>query len=106
MIFKYIRDKQNRKIGVVEASLVGDTPFITWSLCNKKDRQKDGNANIERAMQIAAARRLTKRIPVAGNFDKFILLTIYVVPNSILSDVLDMRIRARKYFQTKKTLEQ
>ncbi len=108
MIFKYIRDKQNRKIGVVLADLVDGVPFITWSLCHKNDRGKDKATNTNRALQIANERlsRTGTRMPITGNYDEWILRAVFEVPNSILPDVMDMRLRAKKYFQTEKTLEQ
>lgn len=94
MIWQYVRDRKNRKVGVVVAYRTDNNIMLGWSLCNKKDKFDKIialNKASQRARQIGDFQKVGDRIWSYNMEDN--------VPRSITNTFINLSQRAKRYYK-------
>ena len=95
MIWQYVRDRKNRKVGVVIAYRTDEgNIMLGWSLCNKKDKFDKTialNKATQRAKHIGVFQKIGNRIWSYNMEDN--------VPRSITNTFINVSERAKRYYK-------
>lgn len=95
MIWEYVRDRKNRKVGVVIAYRTGEgNIMLGWSLCDKKDRFDriiGLNKAIIRAKYLDLFQKVGNRIWSHNMTDN--------VPHSVTDTFISVSERAKRYYK-------
>jgi len=84
-LFKYIKDSQNRKIGVLFACVIDDQVCFGWSLTNKED-EFDKTTGISLA-QNRAIHNITDR------YDKYFEYADYTPTFELIDDIIPFTVK-------------
>jgi len=86
MLIRYIRDRKNRKVGVVVAL---DADRVGWSMCHTTAGDKFDR---EKGLKIAIGRAEHRPVSIIN-------VLSWDIPSSIRMELLSMLERAGRYFQ-------
>lgn len=101
MLIEYVKNKQNKRVGVVVALNSKDIgqPNIGWSRCNWRDK-----FDKKKALSIAIGR--AEKRPLLSDNSYMQEDIMCLVPSSMVEAIEKMRVRMKKYFKTGHTIIQ